>query len=310
MVNGRTLASVSASLAVIAAIVAANLWRELHAERELAAALQTRMAGSAGHALDHLPAEGSGVASAVPGANARGATTVVPPADAAMVQDAPGSGQQLPMAVRDPVARLAELRSSLEEGYPGLVEALQLTDQEADQLFGMLAEARLVLEAEATIFESESVDLVAAAQVSRNRQVRQREQVAAMKALLGETRYAQWQAYQQTQSVRLQARNYATALANAGAPLDSAQTNNITMAMIEEQERRQRDNPAQPQIQVQARPSLERQQQESRQRVLEAASRHLTAQQLGLLRRQIEQQDAIERDAARARERFWPEPQH
>jgi hypothetical protein len=312
-VNTRTLASVSASVAVVAGIVATILWRDLHAERELTAALQTRLAGSAGPVQAPLPPQGFGAqtAAVVPDNADAWDATVAPPPDA-------GGMQERPKALLDPVARLAELRSTIEAGYPGLAEALRLTEHEADQLFGLLAQARLALEAESVIFDSEPVDLVAAAQVSRNRQRRQTEHIVSLKSLLGDARYAQWQDYQQTQSVRLQARNYATALANAGVPLDSAQTNVIAMAMLEEQERRRRHtvelaqtgDPAQLQSQVLARQSLGRQQQESSQRVLEAASRHLTAQQLGLLRGQMELQDAVERDAARAHEHAREAPKH
>ncbi len=115
-------------------------------------------------------------------------------------------------------------------------------------------------------------------------------------SLLGDARYTQWQDYQQTQSARLQASTYATALARAGLPLDSTQTRTIAMAMIGEQERMKQDilalartvNLASPQTQVQAQEALKRRQEESNQRVLDAASPYLSARQLSALRSQIE----------------------
>lgn len=200
--------------------------------------------------------------------------------------------------------RLAELRSTIGQGYPGLVEELGLTATEQDQFFGLLAEGRVALEAEAAVFEREPVDLVAAAGASRARQIRQRQHADVMRNLLGDERLARWQAYQQHQTEWLQAGVYSAALAQSGAPLDGGQTRAIALALIAENQRRKQDtdtvmlartvDPQSSQIRAESRMALSQGQEQSNQRILNAAAPYLGAYQLDLLRDQISLQQTID----------------
>lgn len=313
----RTLASVGAGLVLILGIVTATLWRELHAERARTAALRTEMAGPTGHAPAPLPTPRIDAGTAVPPQNNSDAlvASVPPPVGAAAIMQNAGVSEQ--ERLKDPEyrkARLAALRSTIAQSYPGLVEELRLTDYEADRLFSLLTETRLALMAEAAPVEGQPQDPAVAAEIARNRRALQRQQGESLRTLLGNARYSQWQEYQQTQSARVQASTYATALAQAGAPLDSSQTRTIAMAMIAEQERLRQDivalarnvNLASPQTQVQAQAELTRRQAESSQRVLDAVLPYLSAQQLRVLRRQIELKDASDSAAASLQARAEP----
>lgn len=306
--NIRTLAVVGACVAMIAGVVATNQWRELRAERALTAELRTRIGGQ----IDQTPAPlwtpGVDAGASVASQNSTDASlvTIVPPNGAAAT--GPGTDDHdLLLHPHHREARRTELRTIIEQGYPGLVEELALTQLESEQFFGLLAEGRVAMEAEAYIFEREPVDLLAAAQATRNRQARQRQQNEAVKALLGDDRNARWLAYQQNQTAWMQARAYGNALATSGAPLDGARTRVIALAMIEERQSQRQDiaalaravDPADPQALAQARAAQQGRRNESSQRVLDAVAPHLSELQLHLLRDQIALQDAADRAAAR-----------
>ncbi len=109
---------------------------------------------------------------------------------------------------------------------------------------------------------------------------------------------------------RLQADGYAAALERDGAPLESAQTRAIAMALSAEQKSLKQDIVAlartvdlsNPQTQQDAQYALKRRQSESGQRVLDAVYPVLGPQQMYLLREQIEQQE-VNRAAASAQQR-------
>ncbi len=274
----RTLAAVVACVAMIAGVVATILRRELPAGRELAAETH-RSIDPAPEPLRAAERDTGSSPTSQPSADASMVRAVASPEDAASWHQS-GDDHDLLLHPYHREVRRAELRKTIEQGYPGLVEELELTPVESDQFFGLLAEGRVAIEAEAYIFDRDPVDLMAAAQATRNRQLRQRQQNEAVKTLLGNDRHARWQAYQQNQGAWLQAGAYGTALARSGAPLDGPQTRVIALAMIEErQHHRGRD--------------------QSGQRVLDAVAPHLSDQQLQLLRDQMALQDAGDRATAR-----------
>lgn len=106
-----------------------------------------------------------------------------------------------------------------------------------------------------------------------------------------------------------QADGHAAALAQAGAPLDSAQVRAVAQALSDERKSLKQDivalarqvDLASSQTQMDAQYALKRRQEESNQRVFDALYPVLSAQQMYLLRAHIEQQDA--RRAASAAER-------
>lgn len=309
--NIRSLASVGGALALVSAIVTANLWRELHAERELIAGLRTQLAqatagtGAAPAARIDLgsaapvaivPAEPEKpTASPVAATAVREAVTVVSPFVGSSINE-----QDL---LKDPEyrkARLTMLRSTMRQNYPGLVEELGLNSEEADRLFNLLAENQMAMTSRMPDLANPGQDPAAMDAFRRSQQALQRQQADSLTALLGNAKYAQWQEYQQTRPARLQANNYATTLAQAGSPLDSAQLKSVVSAVVAEQKSARQDFQAVArQIDQEA---MQNRQAESNRRVLEAVTPYLTAQQLNALRTQFEQQDAINRAARRARE--------
>lgn len=290
-VNARAPTAVGACLMVTAVIVAAYLWRALHAERESTAELHSRISVSSPEP-PLAPGPDAGVAPV--GASMRSAeasrVTSMTQSDSASTGLPSAINHDLLLHPHYREVRRLELRTAIEESFPGLVEELTLTQAESDQFFGLLAEGRVAMEAEAYLFEHEPVDLLAAAQATRNRQIRQRQQNQAVKTLLGDERHARWQAYQQNQSAWLQAGTYGAALASSGMPLDGAQTRIIALAVIEERQRHK---------QTQMPGAQDTQQAVSRQRVLEAVAPHLDAQQLDFLRDQMAMQDATDRISSR-----------
>lgn len=107
--NARTLAWASTGCAVILAIVAANLWHGLRAEREMTDALRAQLAGST-----------AGQAGAQPAVSASGAVAVVSPRNealpAATTRGAAISEQEL---LQDPEYRKARLQA---DGFAAALE--------------------------------------------------------------------------------------------------------------------------------------------------------------------------------------------
>jgi hypothetical protein len=308
--NSRTLTSVCAALALVSAIVTANLWRELLAERELIDGLRGQLA-EVRTQVGVAPAPRIATATASPAATAaaRQDEAVAPSAAATTARGASaitnaiaGIGINEQDLLKDPEyrkARMMMLRATLPQTYPGLVEELGLGKEEAERLFGLLAENQMAMTSQLPTSSTFS-DPATMEEFRRKQQALQKEQADALTAMLGGARYAQWQEYQQTRSSRMQANNYATVLAQAGAPLDSAQLKSVVTAMVAEQKSMIQDMQTPGRMVNQE--AITNRQAEGNRRILEAAAPYLTPQQLSALRTQFEQQDAINRASARARE--------
>jgi hypothetical protein len=302
---GRSLVNLSAVLLVLSGMVTANLWRELRSAREVSAALRVELGGlRAGRvAADTSPA----TASPAPQERLEVSATATSPAasSAAIVWNA-GVAQQSSLTNAEIRAlRLATLRSSIAQSYPGLAETLGLTAEEADQIFDLLAEHQMAMATQLTAVQSEdgSASETAVLEMRDSRQALRRQLGDSIRDLLGDARYAEWQAYQPTRPIRMQAKQYATALAQAHAPLDDVQLRAFEAALIEEHRSLQQDTVAlarqvdlaNPQSQQRASEALRSRRAESSQRVLTAASSQLTAQQISMLRPLLERQEAIQR---------------
>lgn len=151
-------------------------------------------------------------------------------------------------------------------------------------------------------------------------QARQQQLNESLRAMLGESRFQQWQEYQATRSTRLEVNGYANSIAAAGLPLSKEQNRALVAAVIAEQRNHQVDAmvlgrsviPADPATQAQARLALSERQSRRDQRILDAAATALTAQQLDVLRAQLEQAAAAKQAQEAIRERtrrLQPPPQ-
>lgn len=316
--NIRTLTSVFAGLAVASGIVTATLWRELHAERELVAGLQAQLT-EATRTASRAPApriDATTVPAAAPVASIpQQEKPVAAPEAAARTRADAAQLDALTQQemLKDPEYRKAMagmMRSSLERTYPDLAEELGLDKAEFDRLLDLLSEQQAAMTAQARPFTPEMQrDQAAMQQMISEQQALRRQQDEAIRAALGDTKYAKWQEYQPTRSPRMQASNYANTLAQAGLPLSGAQVKSLTTVMIAAQKSLQQDiralaspNAAERQSPQQMQEAFLNRQTDNNRRILEAAAPHLNAQQLAALRNQFEQQDAMNRASARASE--------
>jgi hypothetical protein len=311
----KTLASICAAIAVMAGIGCATLWTELRKERQANVALQTRFTDARAASL--APAAPAPVMASVAPAPAATPTTETPVCkpDTATTRPASATAVSLENSLnlqrelmKDPEYRklqLAQTRANMARNYPGLVEELGLSEKEADKLFDLLAESQTAMSAETTLLTINGTqDQAAMEEASRRRQVMQREQDEALRAMLG-GKYTQWQDYQQTRPARSRVTSLGTQLAQAGVPLTDAQTRSLTTAMIAEQQRQTQEarlmprtapvNPADPDARAKMLEENLKRTEDNNRRLVEAAAPHISAKQLAAYRDQMEQQTATSR---------------
>lgn len=319
----RSFLPICAGLLVVSGIVSVSLWRELRAERQARAELQAPLAQPKSQepapAAPALPVQSANDPQP-PVANTQPAAISPALAPAAKAVATSGLMSTDPATVaatrlellKDPEyrkARIAQIRASQIEGYPGLVEELGLSGSEADQLFDLLAELQLSTNMETNALAASRADEQTTQQeTARIQQEARRKRQEALGALLGTAKFAQWQQYQQTLPARAQATAQLTSvLAAAGQPVSSTQLQPVAAAMALEQRRQSEElqsmfrdagtMDAQGRAKLQAE-VLSRQEQSNR-RVLDAASAHLSSGQLAALRSSLEQQVAQARESIR-----------
>jgi hypothetical protein len=319
----RHLTVITSVVAVFSTTVAVVLWGQLSTERANNAALQARLA-DAGVAAAAAPTVQSAATTPSSGVASEPAkpTGTVAPAPAAVASSAqpvrittnyPSERDML----KDPEyrkARLAQMRLSLTQGYPGLAEAMGLSPDETDRLFDIIAENQLEQQSSAIILSSNGqVDQTQIAEMARNNQMMQTKLEESIRGQLGDARFAQWQDYQTNQRpARMQVAQYGRTLEAAGVPLNSAQMRPLTELMVAEQARRRAEqmamvrqlpqNSSQPMdSSVQARLQEEslKLQADSNKRLLDAAAAHLDARQIEALKASFEQQLAMSRASSR-----------
>jgi hypothetical protein len=350
----KALTPVLAGIAVVSGIVSANLWRELRASQLTNAELRTQLAHSRiataqPGAPAQLPTPAPQPVSAAPapaGAStpASASQQTADPAKAAAaaatataalttIVSTLGTGDQDLM--KDPEyrkARLTQTRIQIARSYPGLAEELGLSEREANQLFELMAVSQLNMTNELTtsIVAGNAAGSTASTQDAATRvqrmQAQNRELEDSLRTMLG-NKYSQYQDYQQTRSARTQAVTLGSQLTAAGQPLSDAQSRALTTAMIAEQQRQRQQPQAAPlappaanSTDAQARTVLLledslRRQEETNRNVLAAASAHLNASQVAVLRQQFDQQNASRRQTLTrmqeqaARQQTPPRPQ-
>jgi hypothetical protein len=317
----RNLMLVCAGLALFSGVVAVNLWRELRAERVLTAELRTQL--SAGQPPMWAPVSGGAqMPQSVPGeipvsnpAAAKPDQTVTDdsnrPAQAAQNVDVARILLNQQEMMKDPEyrkARIAQTRMSLPQSYPGLVEELGLTPEEADRLFTLIAENQIEmseLTMTASTINGVQPDPAAREAVSRRLPELQRQQNDALASMLGSARFAQYQDYQQTRPARQQVVQLNRSLEGVGLPLTAEQSKPLIAAYVAEQNRQRESqrllSSRQMGPQDQARMIEERyeQQAESNRRLLDVAKAHLSSQQLDAMEASLEQQLVMNRATQR-----------
>lgn len=302
-------------------VVSVHLWRELSAEREKTAQLRAGMeelraeravppfvAGPATREL--LP---GGAAAAVAGSG-----PVPPSADApSRTQDqVAGVARSIALSLldqrellKDPEYRksqLAQTRLSIRQNYPGLVEELGLSPEEADRLFNLLAENQVTL-SEFNVFSptGSTPDPAELETMTRRRQEAMQQQEQQLQVMLG-GRYGQWEEYQKTRNSRMQVSTLARTFESVGAPITAEQSTSLVNLYIAEQERQREDTSRARALGSDGRIDLARSMEEQanmqverNQRMLEGARSVLNARQLEALQATLEQQATIARLSAR-----------
>jgi hypothetical protein len=285
----RTLAMVLGAVLLVISIIAAQLWLELRAERE-----QGRQLMAGGNLQQPLPA-------AMPVGTPVGESVNPSPADPAQpaARETPAAGEAnslfegLQEVVNTPEGRefmRTMMVATLQQEYPDLAKALNLSPAEADKLIELIARQRTDLGMEAGLQIAGSQD--PAARQERARQLAQREQAleAEVAALLGE-RYPKWQEYERTAETRRrsnlasqQANQLRTAISSRNNPLSDAQFEPLAAALAAEQQRIDQESRGL---------STQRQMQrvtEDHRRLADVAAVYLNPEQLERYKRHLQQQ--------------------
>jgi hypothetical protein len=201
---------------------------------------------------------------------------------------------------------LAHMRADIGRLYPDLREELGLSEMEANELFDLLSNGQLDRAEDGYILGGQ-VDPQEARDKSKEFD---RMQEQAIQAKLG-GKYAQWQVYRQTLPARAQVAGFVTQLAQAGRPLTAEQNRALTTALIAEHEFQDQEarsvpqtllgNPNDPSYRAQEVEELSNRERAGDRRILDAAARYIDADQLAVLRSQMERHTALLREVRRAK---------
>lgn len=190
----------------------------------------------------------------------------------------------------------ALMRSMLAQTYPDMAEGMDMSQQEADALFELLARHQ----SEQT---ADSMSLVTAqepaARIETQRRLSDlaRKQQAELQAHLGD-RYGRWEDYRAMAAVRQVVNTIKASLAATGNPLSDEQTEKLVVALAPEQKRLLNDEYARSisaatiESPNYVQESLSRT-VDGQRRMVELARPHLTAEQFRLYSQQMEQQLAM-----------------
>jgi hypothetical protein len=203
----------------------------------------------------------------------------------------PSLEQSIQRALQSPegqdFARLMQ-RSALEQRYPDMAKALNLTAEQVDQVLDFLAGR----EVEMSTLESRlerTRDRAAREELMRVIRDKERVYAAELSSLLGNS-YPEWQAYDLASRDRLRETytrqgeiRMRAAIVAGGSPLNDAQFQSLTVALRAEESRFNQEVPGQSmQQQLQGLPELARRQ-------AEVAAVFLDADQLARLRQHLDQ---------------------
>ena len=122
--------------------------------------------------------------------------------------------------------------------YPDLSKAMQLDEQQTEQLLDVLAEQQLRNMTNRPPFvPGEAPDEAAMRDWQAQQQRLQSDNQAELAAVLGDAKAQQWKNYQSTLAARSQIRELRSTLEHAGLPLPAEQTENLVAAIAAEQQK-------------------------------------------------------------------------
>ncbi len=324
------------TVAVASASASTYFWRELRAEREQTAALQTRIAQ-----LERPPAAAPPVdpvaesmnVDAAPAAStppptpasakaeavlAGGATfSMVPmgrPMDPQMRQRMLESHEQQQRMLKDPEYRelmRAQLKFNMQQQYADLAPLLGLSQEESDRLLDVLTEQSLRNQEHRPMLADFSNEPPSEAEMIERRRVfeeQRRNNESEIAAVLG-SKFSDWQQYQQNGWARSQVTQLRQALSSGDEPLRQDQIKPLVEAIAREQKQqfdtmgamRAYAAPGRPDAMAQARRAEEwvERTAQTHQRIRAAVSGLLTSAQYEQLERQQQQELKMQELAAR-----------
>lgn len=287
---------------VAVATLAIKLWPELGRQREANAELVARV-----EALE--------AATVVPVAPA--VTPTEPPATApavqvAAVQPAPRPTAQPATNAQNPMAQMLEamqgpqgqnlmssmMRSMMSQMYPDVGTELDMTAEQVDQLFNLLAKQQGELSADSMALLTGGANDPAAAQAAQRRLTeKQRAHEQEVAAMLG-GKNAKWKEYQSTAAARLQVTELRGKLATSGHPLSEAQEKSLVTAFARETAGAEQEmnafmeSPAAASSPNMMREAM-KQALDSQRKLVDVAAPILDANQLREFKRQVEQQASM-----------------
>jgi hypothetical protein len=143
--------------------------------------------------------------------------------------------------LRDPEYReamRAQQKMGLVRSNPNLARDLDLTADQLDRLYDVLAEQSLrSMENTSPMWSvnGEQPDAAKIQEYQRKAMEQQRSNEAELKRALGDTKYREWQEYQSMAGVRWEADRVRTSLASAGVPLDENLAKPLLKSLHEQQ---------------------------------------------------------------------------
>jgi hypothetical protein len=306
-----------AATTCISVVVSGYLWQQLRVERESGAQLRervtqlevaqqrSRQAGSVQQTAALLqPEKAAPPAAPQPQTPVAAQTLAARPATTAARGPVSLNMRDL---LKDPDFRESQrvqLRLSMPQNYPELGKELGLSPAETDALFDLLAKQQIDQMASASFSPDDSEEVRQAAR--RAAEELSRANQAELEAMLGPTKMQQWKDYQQTLGARQQVAQLRTLLANSGNPLSEDQARPLQAAIAAEQKRRSdeargRSYPTDPRAQLDFEEENLKAQEQSNNRVIEAAQSYLSSQQVAALKSTLTQQLGMSRAFAKAR---------
>lgn len=317
----RNLIWVFSALVVVSGVISTNLWRELRTERVVSASLRTQLDEGEQLKVAMPPAPIAALAPPAAAPLPAAATTADQPPPAAKVAPAFDAAASLRdyeneqrELLKDPEyrkARLAQIRTSVARNNMGMAEELGLSQAEADKLLDLLAEQQMDMSGNFALLGADQKDPAAMQESMRKQQESLRQRDEAIAALLGPSKNAQWRQYQQNAPVRSRVTSMNNTLSQAGLGLNAGQQKSLQGVLAAQMQNQNQEFAALARGvdtrtaagRAQVEDALRNRQAESNRRVLADAQSILNEQQLVVLRAQLEQQEALNRAMARARER-------
>jgi hypothetical protein len=301
----RKLMLACACAALISGILSVILWRDLRRERELNAALQEQLADERGQRTGFAQPRPPATPTTLPAADSRNSEPTLPQENVAAADAAAAAleadlrfNDQRRKELESPEYRrnfLRRARESVARRYAGLAESLNLTVEEADKVFDILAQREIGQRDASMMVEGLPDEERLAARENAIGDLNQKRD-DALAALLG-SRLQQFNEYRQFQPGWAEVADLNQLL---GSPLQADQSKPLAATLAAEQKRMAEQLRASaggnlatlnrdPVAQARLLEELGGYQEEANRRTLESASSYLTPRQLEVLRSMLEQ---------------------